>query len=178
MSKELEDLCTDHANMRALLQILESELERYRAGQRADFELLESKVNEAVLFQNLVHHEKEDLVFKRLIQRDPDGAEEILGLLTDHARLALITRRLTSALSKVASGIQVPRGWIEQLLLDYVTTTRLHMDMEEKKFFPRAADNLTDGDWHEIDAITERIKGEFLQPFWRSLAMWVGKQEG
>jgi hemerythrin-like domain-containing protein len=92
MSKGLEELFTDHANMRVLLQMLECELDRYRDGKTPDFELLQSMINDITIFQNLVHHPKEDLVFARLIQREPIGAEPILDLLTDHARLAIVSR--------------------------------------------------------------------------------------
>jgi hemerythrin-like domain-containing protein len=159
MSNGLEGLYADHANMRALLQLLESELARYRDKGKADFELLQSMMDDIVLFQNLVHHPKEDLVFARLIERDRTSAEAILGLFTEHARLAVLTHRFMMVLRDVAAGAELPRGWFEQLLSDYVSALQTHMEVEEKDFFPQAADRLTDVDWSEVDTLVEKIKG-------------------
>jgi hemerythrin-like domain-containing protein len=174
MSKGLEELYTDHTNIRVLLQLLESEMKRYRNGAVPDFELLQSMMNDIVVFQNLVHHPKEDLIFQRLIKRDPAGAETILDLLTDHARLAIVSRRFAAALSDVASGVELPRGWFDQLLSEYLTAVQLHMEMEEKEFFPRAADHLTDQDWYEIDAIVEKIKGVRIAKTVAETQLWLG----
>ena len=106
MSKGLEELFTDHANMRVLLQMLEHELDRYRDGKTPDFELLQSMINDIIVFQNLVHHPKEDLVFARLIQREPIGAEPIL----DRAR----------ALHAVS--IDVVPVTLKEIFLESVTT--------------------------------------------------------
>src|SRR5215475_7462378 len=111
MRKELQDLYTDHANMRVLLNLLESEMHRYRNGGVPDFELLHNMMNDIVEFQNLVHHPKEDLVYSRLLQRDPESADAVLDLLTDHAHLAMVSRRFIVALNDVANGVEMPRGW-------------------------------------------------------------------
>ena len=177
VSKGLEDLYTDHANIRALLQLLESEMERYRIGGVPDVELLRSMMNDIVVFQNLVHHSKEDLVFDRLMQRDPASAEAIRDLLTEHARLAIVSHRFAAALSDVANGIELPRGWLDQLLSEYVTAVRSHMEMEEKEFFPRAADHLTDADWREIDALIKSIKDLRISTTVAETQLWLGSQE-
>jgi hemerythrin-like domain-containing protein len=177
MSKGLEELYTDHANIRAVLQLLESEMERYRIAGVPDVELLQSMMNDIVVFQNLVHHSKEDLVLDRLIQRDPASAESILDLLTDHARLGMVSHRFAAALSDVSNDIELPRGWLDQLLSEYVTALRSHMEMEEKEFFPRAADHLTDADWREIDAMIESIKGLRISTTVAETQLWLGSHE-
>ena len=173
MGKGLEELYADHANVRVLLQLPESEMERYRNGAVPDFELLHSIVNDIAVFQNLVHHPREDLVYERLIRRDPTSVEPILDLLTDHARLALLSHRFAAALSDVANSVEVPRGWFDQLLSDCIMALRSHMDMEEKKFFPRAADHLTDEDWHEIDDMVEKIKALRISTTVGETQLWL-----
>ena len=178
MSKGLEELYTDHANMRVLLQMLERELDRYRDGKIPDFELLQSMINDIIVFQNLVHHPKEDLVFARLIQREPIGAEPILDLLTDHARLAVVSRRFVVALHDIASGIEVRRDWFDQLLSEFLTAIRSHMNLEERKFFPRAADCLSDEDWLEIDAMMDKIKGLRISATIAETKLWLNHGSG
>jgi hemerythrin-like domain-containing protein len=173
MSNGLEELYSDHANMRLLLQLLEAEMQRYRNGAVPDFELLQSILEDLIVFQNLIHHAKEDLVFQRLMQRDPAGTENILDLLTDHARLAIVSRRFAAALSDVASGVELPRDWFDQLLSEYVTAVRSHMDSEEKVFFLQAADHLTDADWSEIDAMMGKIKGLRISATIADAQLWL-----
>ncbi len=158
MSKGLEGLYGDHENMRLLLRLLEAEMEHYRAGGILDFELLHSIMDYTLLIPNLIHHPKEDLVFQHLIQRHPASAEAILDLLTEHARLGVLTRRIAAALRNVAADVELPRAWLEELLSEYVSAMRSHMEIEEREFFPRAADHLTDLDWAEIDAAAATLK--------------------
>ena len=173
MSNGLEGLYADHANMRALLQLLDSELTRYRDQGKADFELLQSMMDDVVLFQNLVHHPKEDLVLARLMERDPRSAEAILGLFTEHAKLAVLTHRFMMILRDVGAGAELPRGWFEQLLSDYVSAVQAHMEMEEKDFFPQAADRLTDKDWQEVDALVEKLRGPRIAKTLAEARQWL-----
>ncbi len=158
MSKGLEGLYRDHENMRLLLRIVETESEHYRGGGILDLELLHSIMDYTMLIPNLIHHPKEDLVYQHLIQRHPASAEAILDLLTEHARLGVLTRRVGAALRNVAADVELPRAWLEGLLSEYVTAMRSHMEIEEREFFPLAAEHLTDMDWTQIDAATAMLK--------------------
>jgi len=159
MGNALEKLYADHGKMRLQLQFLDAEVTRRRKREVSDLELLRSTMNDTIMFQNLIHHPKEDLVYARLLQRDPASVDAILDVLTDHAQLAIASRRFTIALSDMATGVKLPRGRFDQLFSEFVTAVQVHMNREESEFFPRAADRLTDVDWCEIDATIERIKG-------------------
>jgi hemerythrin-like domain-containing protein len=152
MSQVLEQLRRDHGDMRRLLQIIEEQMVLYRSGGVLDFDLLQAVMEYTLHFPHLVHHPKEDLVFKRLLQRDPASAEEILDLLTDHARLGALTRRFAVALHNVARDVELPRDLFEGIARRYVDDTRRHMELEEQDFFPRALLRLGSEDWAEIDA--------------------------
>src|SRR5215468_1187377 len=93
MIQVIDQLGRDHRNMRLLLDIVEAEMEGYRAGRPPDFELLAMVGRYALDYPDLIHHPREDLVFARLVERDPD-ARAILGdLIGDHRRLAGLSRR-------------------------------------------------------------------------------------
>ena len=74
----------------------------------------------------------------------------------------------------VANGVDLPRSWFDQLLTEYVTAVQLHMETEEKEFFPRAADHLTDEDWYEIDAMIDKIKGMRISKTIVETRLWLG----
>jgi hypothetical protein len=50
------------------------------------------------------------------------------------------------------------------------------MEMEEKEFFPRAADHLTDEDWREVDAMIENIKGIRISATVAETQLWLRNQ--
>lgn len=152
MSQVIEQLRRDHVNMRRLLQIIEEQMSLHRRGGVLDFDLLESIMEYTLHFPHLIHHPKEDLVYRRLLQRDPGSVEEVLDLLTDHARLGALARRLAEALRNVALDAELPRDLFEGIARKYVDHTRRHMEMEEQDFFPRALLRLEVEDWAEIDA--------------------------
>jgi hemerythrin-like domain-containing protein len=152
MSQVLEQLRLDHGRMSQLLRIIEEQLTLYRSGGAPDFDLLGQIIEYTLHFPDLVHHPKEDLVYNRLLQRDPASADEILDLLTDHARLGALTRRFAAALRSVAHDVELPRDLFEGVAREYLGETRRHMELEETEFFPRALLRLESKDWAEIEA--------------------------
>jgi hemerythrin-like domain-containing protein len=102
-------------------------------------------------YPDLVHHPKEDLVFERLVMRDPEAGAVVGDLVKDHRRLSELTRRFAAAISNAARDVELPREWLDSLTKEYLLANRMHMEMEEKHFLPRAMAMLTDEDWAAID---------------------------
>lgn len=170
ISQAIEQLQLDHRNMNRLLSLLRAELEVGRAGRTWDFDLLHSVMEYALNFPDLCHHPKEDLIYRRMVERNPAAAAPIGDLLKEHAHLAELTRQLAAALRNVEHDVEIPRQWLENLVETYVAANRRHIAAEEQSFFPQALVALTDADWREIDAgsadrpdplFGDRIAGEF-----------------
>ena len=177
MSQVLEQLRLDHGRMRQLLRIIEEQLALYRSGVAPDFDILGQIIEYTLNFPDLVHHPKEDLVYNRLLQRDPASAEGILDLFTDHARLGVLTRRFAAALRNVTRDVELPRDLFEGVAREYLEEMRRHMAIEETEFFPRALLRLESEDWAEIDAaITspeDPLFGTRLADEYRKLHQWI-----
>ena len=151
MVQVIDQLGRDHRNMRLLLDIVEEEMNSYREGRVPDFDLLRMIAEYTLHYPHLVHHPKEDLVFERLVMRDP-GAEAVIGdLVEEHRRLSELTRRFAAAISNAARDVELPREWLDSLTREYLLANRMHMQTEEKHFLPRAMAMLTDEDWAAID---------------------------
>jgi hemerythrin-like domain-containing protein len=58
----------------------------------------------------------------------------------------------------------MPRAWLEALATEYLSVNRLHMQAEEKHFFPRALAALTDEDWAEIDERAVHVNDPIFGP--------------
>jgi hemerythrin-like domain-containing protein len=151
MVQIIDQLRRDHRNMRVLLDIIEEEMNAYRNGRVPDFDLLRMIAEYTLDYPNLVHHPKEDLVFDRLVMRDPAAKAVIGRLVHEHEELSELTRRFAAAISNAAHDLELSREWLDALAREYLLANRMHMQTEETNFLPRAAAILTDQDWIEIE---------------------------
>ncbi|HUL10233.1 MAG TPA: hemerythrin domain-containing protein [Candidatus Acidoferrum sp.] len=151
MVQIIDQLGRDHRNLRLLLDIVEEEANAYRKGRTPDFDLLRLIAEYSLHYPDLVHHPKENLIFERLVVRDPGAAEVVGDLIAEHRKLAELTRRFAAAMSNAARDVELPREWLDALAREYLQANRLHMQFEEQYFLPRAMAALTEEDWLAID---------------------------
>ena len=154
MIQVIDQLGRDHRNLRILLDIVEEEMNAYQAGHVPDFDLLRMIAEYTLHYPDLVHHPREDVVFERLVIRDPGAKAAIGDLVKEHRRLGELTRRFAAAMNNVAHDVALPREWLDSLAREYLQANRLHMQIEEEHFLPRAMAVLTEEDWA---AIGERL---------------------
>ena len=60
-------------NCRALLAVLERELEVFDRGDRPDYEVIRAVISYFEVYPEVYHHPQEDLVFAKLRTRDCEG---------------------------------------------------------------------------------------------------------
>ena len=58
----LNDLREDHRNMSIMLDLLSSQIEHIRDGERPDYELIHDIMRYMTVYSDAVHHPKEDLL--------------------------------------------------------------------------------------------------------------------
>lgn len=137
--------------MRVLLDIIDEEMNTYRNGRVPDFELLRMIAAYTLDYPDLVHHPKENLVFERLVMRDPEAKAVIGHLVQEHKELSELTCRFAAAIGNAARDMELSREGLDSLAREYLFANRMHMQTEETHFLPRAAATLTDQDWIEIE---------------------------
>lgn len=143
----------EHANLAMLLDVLERQLTRSKAGEAPDYDIVKATLDYFLTYPDLYHHPKEDLVFLRLRARDRGRAEPLAELLTGHEELALLTRRFARAtVDSILNPSPVSRQWFNSLGRAFIDTNRRHMANEEAAFFPVALQVLDASDWSAIDA--------------------------
>jgi hemerythrin-like domain-containing protein len=152
MPRAIEQLQIDHRNMTRLLDLLRRELDAYRAGHPPDFELLNGIMDYTLNYPDLCHHPAENLIYERMVARDPQAKSAVGDLLKEHAHLGDLTRKLAAALKNIAQDSEIPRAWFESIVEEYLTSSEKHIAGEERIFFPRAAVALRPEDWQAIDA--------------------------
>lgn len=173
MNPLLATLHEDHVNMAKLLTLLDQQLATFRDGGSTDFGLLQDIMDYMSQYPDGVHHPREDLVARRLSERDPAAAASAEGLMAEHADLGDLSRRVHAAVAEIALGAELPREGVVQLVDDYVTQLRHHMNREESDFFPLAERTLTTADWgalrDQFDTAHDPLFGDDVQEKFRTL---------
>ena len=156
MHEALAHLQIDHRNMRQLLRILEEELQAHESRGSADFDLLKQILEYTLHYPNLIHHPREEALFRRLLERDPASKAMVGDLTKEHEDLARLTHRFAAALHNVAHDVELPRALFGKLADEYISRSRQHMDTEEQKFFPRLMAVFSDEDWADFDGMAAK----------------------
>jgi hemerythrin-like domain-containing protein len=125
----------------------------YSADGVADFDLMKQIIDHTLHYPSLINHPREDLLFRRLLARDPASKLAIGDLIKEHDELAQLAQRFAAALHNVARDVELPRQCFESLARNYIATTRQHMATEEQSLFPRLLATLQDSDWAELNAL-------------------------
>jgi len=153
MSRVMEQLRADHVNMARLLSLFDLQIRVFDQAGAPDFELMTDILDYALNYPELCHHPKEDLVYRRLMERDPASSAVVLDLLEEHRKLTLLTKELDDLLARIALDGELPRERLGALGREYVAVNRRHIEREETIVFPLAEKALRDQDWDEIQAV-------------------------
>jgi len=142
----------DHANLAKLLDAAERQLALYEQGETPDYDIILGVIDYCLNYPDLYHHPKEDLILRRLRQRDPEAARAVGDLEDEHRALGALTRRFAGAVNNILGDAEMPRDALQTIAREFLTSYRAHMHMEEQVFLPAARRALDPSDWAEIDA--------------------------
>ena len=152
MSDTLILLRLEHDNMVKLLGVIEAELDKLHQAEDIDCQLIGSIVDYLRSYGEDCHHPKEDRIFRALLRRSPEAAEEIGDLEKMHVEMEKATEALARELDAAqASAARANRLKLKTPLAEFVASYRRHLDMEEETLFPAAMRELTELDWEEIE---------------------------
>jgi hemerythrin-like domain-containing protein len=173
MPQILDYLQVDHRNMRQLLRILDEELQAYETRGSADFDLMKQIMEYTLHYPSLIHHPREEMLFRRLLERDSPSKALVGDLTREHEELARLTHRFAAALHNVAHDVELPRALFTKLADEYVMRSRHHMETEEEKFFPRLLAVFSDEDWADFDGLVARgydpLFGTTIEKYYKTL---------
>ncbi len=152
MAQVMSDLHRDHANLETLLVLLDAEARRLETALGRDFWVVRDIMDYMMNYPDLCHHPREDLVFKKLLERDPASRAAVEDLLQEHEALRERTMELAEAVSAAMLNPNLPVEQMIKLAKEYSMFLRRHIDKEESMIFPVANEALGPDDWKEIDA--------------------------
>jgi hemerythrin-like domain-containing protein len=152
MPEVMRRLRNDHRNIARLLSAIEHQLAIFDRGEQPDYDVLAAAADYFLGFPDLCHHPSEDLIFRKLREKDPAAAQSIGDLEAEHQEIALLARHFHEAVQNVLEEVEVSRCAFDSVIRHFIGEQRQHMEMEEERFFPLALGVLTPEDWAEIDA--------------------------
>lgn len=148
MADTLVFLQLEHRALVRMLHLLEQICQELEEHAPVDAELLTLILDYLRDYPDTCHHPKEDLVLRRLEQREPQVAEHLRHLLGDHEALHAWTLRIAerARLDPSFEG----EGFTEELCR-FAQHYRAHLDHEDREFFPAVREHLEREDWDLID---------------------------
>lgn len=144
-------LHNEHKYMTKLLNVLREQVLLIDKGQTPDLAIMCDLMRYMHEYSDISHHPKEDIIYRKLSERDDQYKAEVINLLIDHEST---NKKTESLLSSIKEAQRNPdRENLKNLRLrcdDYISTMNGHMDLEESQVFPRILEVLAEEDWADI----------------------------
>ena len=143
----------DHSNFSRLLDLVEQQLDASQAGKHADYELIHSTVYYLRHYPDRFHHPREDVAFRRLVERDPQLRSDVEWCIREHALIAEAGEKLLNYLNQIITGGEVEPTGLKAAAATYLAYYRHHLAVEEHQIIPRAVELLRPDDWTAVTDI-------------------------
>lgn len=145
-------LADDHANMRALMLLLETEVDKIADGGHADVDTISAISGYMLEYPDRFHHPVEDMIIEGLRAAGAVPSSSVAALESEHARISRLADELHEAAVAIAAEQPMRRDRFVECARRYITSLRRHMDIEDADLFPRAEEVLSAEDRAEIAA--------------------------
>jgi hemerythrin-like domain-containing protein len=173
----------EHRYMSLLLDALEEKIQGEDEIPAPDYFLIHDVVRYMHEYPDAVHHPTEDLMFDKLVARDPATKSAVRDLQRDHEKLTGNTDRILKLLraAEVEQSAKASNAVREACNL-YIDRLRAHMQTEESELFPRAIDRLAPWDWkiieRRLDDVDDPLFGRTVDSRFRVLFEYFSGQAG
>ncbi len=167
-------LCDEHRYMSLLVETLDELLQGLDTPEVGDYFLMQDIVRYMHDYSDTVHHPTEDLMFDKLVRRNPASKKDVARLRREHELMDKNTRELMKLLEVAAKRRTAEDAkTVHDAASTYIHRLRRHMEFEQDELFPRATRCLASKDWHDIEARLEAAQdplfGENVQREYRVL---------
>ncbi len=169
MDNIIDQIHYDHISLSKVLTIMEQEVQRILSDMEPDYELLVDGMRYMINYSDSVHHHKEDAIFARLSEKDPDLKQTIDDLLQQHRSLANLSAQFYNIVTSASLGEVVSKQEMLDISRDYTKFLRQHMRQEEGDVLRKAKKLLSEDDLKEIDKIYSDFRDPLLS---ESLEQW------
>jgi hemerythrin-like domain-containing protein len=175
--KDVEQLMSglrgDHRNMVMLLDLLDTEIDRLATSEEPDYDLVRDIMLYISEYPEVVHHPKEDIVYRHLKSLRPETQTDLARVETDHRYLEESGLKLRNDIEAISTGANLNRDELIEKSRHYTEQLREHMYWEEMNLFSIADEFQHYGDWSEVilknNEISDPLFGSRLERKYRRL---------
>ena len=136
MKNDVEQLMTglrtDHRNMALLLDLLDMETERLAASEEPAYDFVQELMRYMTEYPDVVHHPKENLIYRHLKSLHPDIDDNLKRVETDHRHIEESGLKLKIDIEAMSDGAYLNRDEIIANLRHYIEKLREHMCWKRK----------------------------------------------
>ncbi len=158
-------LVDEHRYLNLLLDTLAEHLQASDLTAKENFFLMQDIVHYMHEYPDVVHHPTEDLMFDKLVRRNPASELHVARLRREHDKLTRNTAKILELLD-VAAKRRTPKAAdaVRSTAESYIERLKEHMAFEEAELFPTAVRCLSSSDWHDIDVRLEAAQDPLFGP--------------
>ncbi len=154
MNVYIQELRADHQRLSRLLNFLRDTLPGTRVRWTPEvIQPVTQCIDYIRSYAVVVHHGKEEVLFRRLAARDSDARVFLDVLVAEHRLLTHSSDVLHQAAIQAENGRPASQETLGNAARDFISTKFRHMRFEEDKVYPLLEARLTLEDWKE--AISE-----------------------
>ena len=177
MTKYVEQLMSglrgDHRNMAMLLELLDAEIDRLAASGESDYDFVRDIMLYITEYPDVVHHPKEDIVYRHLKSLRPETHTDLERVETDHKHIEESGLKLRNSIEAISTDAEFNRGELIENFRDYSEQLSEHMYWEETTLFSLADELQHFGDWSEVvlknNEISDPLFGSRVERKYRRL---------
>jgi hemerythrin-like domain-containing protein len=146
----ISGLRSDHRNMTMLLDSLDAEIDKLAASGEPDYGLVYDIMLYVTEYPDVVHHPKEDTIYRHLESLRPDISTKLERVEKDHRYIEEWGLKLKYDVEVLSSDTAPDRDRLLAELHDYMEQLREHMYWEETELFSLADELQHYGDWSDV----------------------------
>ena len=171
MTRDVEQLMSslrsDHRNMAMLLDLLDAEIGRLAASGESDYDLVRDIMWYMTEYPDVVHHPKEDIVYRHVKSLRPEIHAELERVETDHQYIEETGLKLRNSIEAISNGANLDRNEVFEKCRLYKEHLLEHMYWEETELFSLADELQHFGDWSAVvlenNEISDPLFGSWVE---------------
>ena len=153
----LRTLQDEHRYFQSLIDIAIEQIKLLEENGDVDLDILQDLLRYLTEYPEDYHHPREDLMFDRMRDVDPESGKHIDKLLEGHVSIHDASNKLYFTVMRANNGENIRRGKLTRDLKRFIDGYEKHMHDEDGVVFVRALKVLSDDDWAELEDGLEHV---------------------
>lgn len=147
----IEQLHQDHINLGRLLELMDMKIQKLKAGDSPNFQLLSELVEYIGHYADQYHHPREDHMYHYFEERNPALAKQLHDCEAQHADLKKLSHEVTETIDAVMHDAVIPMDEFIERLEAFVKREHDHINLEEQTIFPAINQLANQEDWKTLE---------------------------